>query len=92
MPAFGYPADLRPPPEPEYGDGCRFVLADEQTTRTGYVLPGRLGNRILCRKTVLKVPMLTTFAWTYSAAGKAAMDAVIQHTISNLQLGGTGAG
>ncbi|MBF9221326.1 hypothetical protein [Hymenobacter ruricola] len=124
-----YPADLRPQPEPENGDGRRFVSADGQTTltayasydaldgglpayrqiaregwqekhatltldqrtRTGYVLSGRLDSRIFYEKTVLQAGTLTTFAWEYPAARKAAMNAVIQHTINTLQPGGTAA-
>jgi hypothetical protein len=118
-----YPADFRPQPEPDNGDGRRFVSADGQTvltayagynaldgglpadrklarqswqkkhatftldqlTRTGYVLSGQLKGRIFYEKTVLKSNTLTTFLWEYPAAQKAAMDAVIQHTIRTLQ-------
>jgi hypothetical protein len=118
-----YPADLRPQPEPENGDGRRFVSADGQTTltayagynaldgglaadrkiareswqekhatltldqltRTGYVLSGRVKDQIFYEKTVLKSNTLTTFIWEYPAARKAAMDAVVQHTIQSLQ-------
>jgi len=31
-----YPADLRPQPEPDNGDGRRFVSADGQTVLTAY--------------------------------------------------------
>jgi hypothetical protein len=31
-----YPADLRPQPEADNGDGCRFVSADGQTVLTAY--------------------------------------------------------
>ena len=118
-----YPADLRPQPEPDNGDGCRFVSPDGQTvltayagynaldgglaedrklaragwqdkkatfaldqpTRTGYVLSGQVGGRIFYEKTVRKAGTLTTFIWEYPASRKAAMDAVIQHTIRTLQ-------
>jgi hypothetical protein len=118
-----YPADLRPQPEPDNGDGRRFVSADGQTvltayagynvldeglaanrkiarqswqkkhaaltldrlTRTGYVLSGQVQGRIFYEKTVLKSNTLTTFLWEYPAAQKAAMDAVIQHTVQTLQ-------
>lgn len=118
-----YPADFRPQPEPDNGDGRRFLSADGQTvltayagynaldgglatdrriarqswqekqatftldqlTRTGYVLSGQVKGRIFYEKTVLKSNTLTTFLWEYPAAQKAAMDAVIQHTIQTLQ-------
>lgn len=118
-----YPADLRPQPEPENGDGRRFTSPDGQTvltafagyaaeneglakrrkvaregwqqqhatltldqpTRTGYVLSGQVKGRIFYERTVVKNYMLTTFIWEYPAARKAAMDAVIQHTIQSLQ-------
>jgi len=118
-----YPADLRPQPEPDNGDGRRFVSADGQTvltayasynaldgglatdrriaqqswrekhatltldllTRTGYVLSGQVKGRIFYEKTVLKNNTLTTFTWEYPAAQKAAMDAVIRHTVQTLQ-------
>ena len=64
------------------------TLTLDQLTRTGYALSGRLDSRIFYEKTVLKAGTLTTFAWEYPAARKAAMDAVIQHTISTLQPGG----
>jgi hypothetical protein len=118
-----YPADLRPQPEADNGDGRRFVSADGQTvltayagynalddgiaadrkiareswqkkhafitldqlTRTGYVLSGQVKGQIFYEKTVLKSNTLTTFLWEYPAARKAAMDAVIQHTIQTLQ-------
>jgi hypothetical protein len=118
-----YPADLRPQPEPENGDGRRFVSPDGQTvltvfagyaaaenglakrrkvaredwqqqqaaftldqlTRSGYVMSGRAKGRIFYEYTVCKSYMLTTFVWEYPAARKAAMDAVIQHTVQSLQ-------
>ena len=124
---FGYridhPADFQPQPEPDNGDGRRFLSADGQTmltayagynaldgglaadrkiarqswqkkqatftldqlTRTGYVLSGQVKGRIFYEKVVLKNNTLTTFLWEYPAARKAAMDAVIQHTIQTLQ-------
>ena len=124
---FGYridfPVDFRPEPEPDNGDGRRFVSADGQTvltayagynaldrglaadrqlarqswqekhvtltldqlTRTGYVLSGQVKGRIFYEKTFLQRNTLTTFLWEYPAARKAAMDAVIQHTIRTLQ-------
>ena len=123
-----YPADFRPQPEADNGDGRCFVSADGQTvltayagynaldgglaanrkiarqawqkkqatltldqlTRTGYVLSGQMKGRIFYEKTVLKSNTLTTFLWEYPAARKAAMDAVIQHTIQTLQPGGAG--
>jgi len=125
-----YPADLRPQPEAENGDGRRFVSADGNTTLsayagynaldgglaaarqlsrqgwqeqrasisldqhtgggTGYVLSGTVKGRIFYQKTVLKSDMLTTFIWQYPAARKAAMDAVIQHTIRTWQPGTAG--
>lgn len=57
----------------------------DQLTRTGYVLSGQVKDRIFYEKTVLKRNTLTTFLWEYPAARKAAMDAVIQHTIQTLQ-------
>ena len=118
-----YPADFRPQPEADNGDGRRFVSADGQTvltayasynaldgglatdrqlarqswqekhasltldqlTRTGYVLSGQVKGRIFYEKTVLQRNTFTTFSWEYPAARKAAMDAVIQHTIQTLQ-------
>ena len=118
-----YPADFRPQPEPDNGDGRRFLSADgqmvltayagynaldgglatdrriarqswqekqatftlDQLTRTGYVLSGQVRGRIFYEKVVLKNNTLTTFLWEYPAAQKAAMDAVIQHTIQTLQ-------
>jgi hypothetical protein len=114
---------MRPQPEPENGDGRRFLSPDgqtvltvfagyaaeddglnkrrqvarkdwqsmhasftlDQTTRTGYVLSGQVKNRIFYERTVIKNYMLTVFIWEYPAARKAAMDAVIQHTIQTLQ-------
>jgi hypothetical protein len=125
-----YPADLRPQPEPDNGDGRRFVSADGQTvltayagyqaldgglattrnvarqgwqekhatftldqlTRTGYVLSGQLKGRIFYEKTILKSNTLTTFLWEYPAARKAAMDAVVRHTIQTLQSSVAGEG
>ena len=118
-----YPADLRPQPESDNGDGRRFISADGQTTlstyagynaldgglaadrkiarqswqekhatitldqltRTGYALSGQVKGRIFYEKTVLKSNTLTTFIWEYPATRKAAMDAVIRHTIQTLQ-------
>jgi hypothetical protein len=118
-----YPADFRPQPEPENGDGRRFLSPDgqavltvfagyaaaedglakrrkvaregwqeqhatftlDQPTRTGYVLSGQVKGRIFYEKTVIKSDMLTTFIWEYPTARKAAMDAVIQHTVQSLQ-------
>jgi hypothetical protein len=118
-----YPADFRPQPEPENGDGRRFLSPDgqavltvfagyaaeddglnkrravarqgwqeqhatftlDQPTRTGYVLSGQVKDRIFYEKTVMKSDMLTVFSWEYPAARKAALDAVIQHTIQSLQ-------
>lgn len=118
-----YPADLRPQPEPDNGDGRRFISVDGQTTlsayagynalddglaadrkiarqswqekhaaitldqltRTGYALSGQVKGRIFYEKTVLKSNTLTTFVWEYPATRKAAMDAVIRHTIETLQ-------
>ena len=57
----------------------------DQPTRTGYALSGQVKNRIFYEKTVLKNNTLTTFVWEYPATRKAAMDAVIQHTIQTLQ-------
>ena len=57
----------------------------DQPTRTGYVLSGRVQGRIFYERTVLREHTLTTFIWEYPATQKAAMDAVIQHTISTLQ-------
>jgi len=117
-----YPADFRPQPEPENGDGRRFLSPDGQTvltvfagyaaaenglarrqkiaredwqaqhatitldqpTRTGYVLSGQVKGRIFYEKTVIKDYLLTTFVWEYPASRKAAMDAVLQHTIQTL--------
>jgi hypothetical protein len=61
------------------------TLVLDQLTRTGYVLSGQLNGRIFYEKTVLKSNTLTTFLWEYPAARKAAMDAVIRHTIQTLQ-------
>jgi hypothetical protein len=119
-----YPADFRPQPEAENGDGRRFVSPDgqavlsayagynaldgglaeqreiaraswqekkhatltlDQLTRTGYVLSGQVKGRIFYEKTVLKNNTLTTFLWEYPATRKAALDAVIRHTIQTLQ-------
>lgn len=118
-----YPADFRPQPEPDNGDGRRFISPDgqvvltayasynaldgglaedhklarqgwqvkhailtlDQLTRTGYVLSGQVRGRIFYEKTVLKSNTLTTFLWEYPAGRKAALDAVIQHTIRTLQ-------
>ncbi|WP_022826133.1 hypothetical protein [Hymenobacter norwichensis] len=118
-----YLADMKPQPEPENGDGRRFLSPDgqtvlivfagyaaeddglnkrrqvaredwqekhatftlDQTTRTGYVLSGKVKGRIFYERTVIKNYMLTVFIWQYPAARKAAMDAVIQHTIQTLQ-------
>jgi hypothetical protein len=118
-----YPADFRPQPEAENGDGRRFVSPDgqavlsayasynaldgglaahrriaregwqeqhatltlDQLTRTGYVLSGQVKGRIFYEKTVLKSNTLTTFLWQYPVARKAALDAVIRHTIQTLQ-------
>jgi len=118
-----YPADFRPQPESDNGDGRRFLSADGQTvltayagynaldgglaadrriarqgwqqkhatltldqlTRTGYVLSGQVKGRIFYEKTILKTNTLTTFLWEYPVARKAAMDAVILHTIQTLQ-------
>lgn len=123
-----YPADFRPQPESDNGDGRRFLSADgqvvltayagynaldgglaadrkiarqswqekhatltlDQPTRTGYVLSGQLKGRIFYEKTVLKGNTLTTFLWEYPAARKAALDAVIQHTMQTLQPGAAG--
>jgi hypothetical protein len=60
---------------------CTF----DQLTRTGYVVSGRVKNRIFYERTVLKSNTLTTFVWEYPLAQKAAMDAVIQHTVRTLQ-------
>lgn len=57
----------------------------DQLTRTGYVLSGRLKDQIFYEKTVLKSNTLTTFVWQYPTARKAAMDAIIQHTVQTLQ-------
>jgi hypothetical protein len=61
------------------------TLTLDQLTRTGYVLSGRVKGRIFYEKTVLKNNTLTTFLWEYPAARKAAMDAIIRHTIQTLQ-------
>lgn len=60
-------------------------LTLDQLTRTGYVLSGQVKGRIFYEKTVLKSNTRTTFLWEYPAARKAAMAAVIQHTIQTLQ-------
>lgn len=57
----------------------------DQLTRTGYALSGQVKDRIFYAKTVLQRNTLTTFVWEYPATRKAAMDAVIQHTIRTLQ-------
>jgi hypothetical protein len=57
----------------------------DQLTRTGYVLSGQVQGRIFYEKTVLKANTFTTFLWEYPAGRKAAMDAVIGHTIQTLQ-------
>jgi len=57
----------------------------DQLTRTGYALSGQVKGRIFYEKTVLKSNTLTTFVWEYPATRKAAMDAVIRHTIQTLQ-------
>lgn len=118
-----YPADLRPQPEADNGDGRRFASADEQTvltayagydaldgglaahrkmarqgwqeqhatltldqrTRTGYALSGRVQETIFYQQTVLRGSTLTTFIWQYPAARKAAMDAIVQHTVRTWQ-------
>jgi hypothetical protein len=120
-----YPAELRPQPEAQNGDGRRFVSADGRTTLsayagynaldgglaaerqisrqgwqeqhatitldqrtgggTGYVLSGQVKDAIFYQKTALKGNVLSTFIWQYPAARKAAMDAVIQHTIRSWQ-------
>lgn len=54
------------------------------------MLSGRVQGRIFYEKTVLKSNTLTTFLWEYPAGRKAAMDAVIQHTIQTLQPSGAG--
>lgn len=61
------------------------TLTLDQLTRTGYVLSGQVKGTIFYEKTVLKNNTFTTFLWEYPAARKAAMDAVIQHTIQTLQ-------
>jgi hypothetical protein len=61
------------------------TLTLDQLTRTGYVLSGQVKGRIFYEKTVLKSNTLTTFLWEYPAARKAAMDAVIRHTVQTLQ-------
>lgn len=57
----------------------------DQLTRTGFVLSGQVKDRIFYEKTVLKSNTLTTFVWEYPVTRKAAMDAVIRHTIQTLQ-------
>ena len=57
----------------------------DQPTRTGYVLSGQVKDRIFYEKMVLKSNTLTTFVWEYPATRKAALDAVIRHTIQTLQ-------
>lgn len=49
------------------------------------MLSGQVQGRIFYEKVVLKSNTLTTFLWEYPATRKAAMDAVIQHTIQTLQ-------
>lgn len=61
------------------------TISLDQLTRTGYVLSGQVKNQIFYEKTVLNSNTLTTFRWEYPATRKAAMDAVIQHTIQTLQ-------
>jgi len=61
------------------------TLTLDQHTRTGYVLSGQVKGRIFYEKTVLKSNTLTTFLWEYPATRRAALDAVIQHTIQTLQ-------
>ena len=61
------------------------TLTLDQLTRTGYVLSGQVKGRIFYEKTVLQRNTFTTFSWEYPVARKAAMDAVIQHTIQTLQ-------
>jgi hypothetical protein len=63
----------------------RASLTLDQRTRTGYVLSGQVQGRIFYEKTVLNSNTLTTFVWEYPAGRKAAMDAVIQHTVQTLQ-------
>ena len=63
----------------------KAVFTLDQPTRTGYVLSGRASGRIFYERTVLREHTLTTFIWEYPVANKAAMDAVIQYTISTLQ-------
>ena len=52
---------------------------------TGYVLSGQVKGHIFYEKAVLRAGTFTTFTWEYPAARKAAMDAVVQHTIQTLQ-------
>lgn len=61
------------------------TISPDQLTRTGYVLSGQVKQTIFYEKTVLKSGTLTTFLWEYPTARKAAMNAVIQHTIQTLQ-------
>ncbi|WP_460584632.1 hypothetical protein [Hymenobacter arcticus] len=61
------------------------TLTLDQLTRTGYVLSGQVKGAIFYEKTVLKSNTLTTFRWEYPTDRKAAMDAVIQHTVQTLQ-------
>jgi len=68
-----------------YWQAQHATLTLDQLTHTGYVLSGQVTGRIFYEKTVLKNNTLTTFVWKYPAARKAAMDAVIQHTIQTLQ-------
>lgn len=63
----------------------KAVLVLDQKLTTGFVLSGKVGPTIFYEKTVLKAGTLTTFVWQYPAARKAAMDAVIHHTIKTLQ-------
>ena len=57
----------------------------DQLTRTGYVLSGRVAGAIFYERTDLKSNTLSTFVWQYPETRKAAMDAVIQHTIRSWQ-------
>ncbi|MGI4871253.1 MAG: hypothetical protein ACRYFX_08755 [Janthinobacterium lividum] len=65
--------------------GKQAAITLDQKTSTGYVLSGQVKNTIFYEKTVLKAGTLTSFVWEYPVARKAAMDAVIQHTIQTLQ-------
>ena len=57
----------------------------DQALATGFVLSGQVKKTIFYEKTVLRANTLTTFIWEYPTARKAAMDAVIQHTVRTLQ-------